>query len=1576
MSSCIQLAIIRSLATLLLTAGATAFGADNSVVHTLGGAFANNGGQASAAQLFRPFDVATDGAGLLYVADRNISQIRTIDTNGVINVFAGTSTAGGLGAGGQATQGQLYHPFGVCAANGSVFVADSDNNTVRKIDGTGTITVIAGMSGSPGYSGDHLAATDAQLFAPWGVTVAADGTLYIAEVANHCIRKVDPGGTITTICGNGVAGAGGDNAQADQAQLNSPQRVALDNQNHLLIADTGNNSLRQIDLTSMQITQRLAIDVVDVVNDGAGNIYYATNDRIYALAANNTSTLIAGNGSYAGYSPDGAATATPLWPTSICATPDGTIYVVEEVFSRLRKISNGQITTISGGARGDNGPATTAGVARVIGTKADSAGNIYLPDFRADRVRKIAPGGTITTFAGTGIQGSGGDGTALGTKLSLPSDVVVDSLGNVFIAEVGNGDILKVMPGGSVSTFVTGIPDCYNLAADSFDNIYALSFFSGKLYKITPGGSKTLIAGTSQGYFGDGGQASNAKFNLPLGLAVDTAGNIYIGDTGNHRVRMIDTGGYVNTIAGTGVAGFSADGTTATSAKLNGPRSVGVDNAGNVYIADSNNARIRIVTKSNGQISTIVGTGTPGHTGDGGPGTAATIEFPWGMWVDPTGSRVVHWDWNYFCVREWVAGGAPSASSGVLAVQRDTAKDGGLTASDPNGDTLVFSIVTQPQHGSVTITDAATGAFTYTPSAGYTGNDTITFRVNDGTFNSNVAAVAVTVLPPAISVNAGDAQSATVGTAFGVALSAIVLNGAVPMQGVAVNFVAPASGASGTFGGGVTTASVNTDVNGVATAPAFTAGTLSGAYQVTATASGVSGVAIFNLTNAPGPVNHFRITLPDGTPIVPLYLSNGPDTLLFTAQDAYNNTVTTFNSSADSNFSYGNGGDIDTTAPFNSGVLVQDLNELRPDNTYSFSITLSTTSPPASGSASYFVLPPSAGFRIIPQVHSVGVGEPLTCRIDPPFALYSGTVHFTSSDPLAVMPPDYTFSANGSHNVVEVFYTLGTQFLHCNDVSAPWLTETFASQPPYVDVIGPFSNLSALAIPFGTATTLLGGTIAYGATIPTGAVTISIGGVSAPANIDPATGNFTASFDTSALSPTGSPYTIDYSYPGDGISAAASATSQLTVLKITPTISWSNPGDVIFGTALNTTQLNASPSTQGSFVYTPAAGTKLNAGAGQSLSTLFTPDDTSNFTSATKNVSINVLRAAPVITWAKPAAIVAGTGLSGAQLNASANVAGVFTYTPPAGTVLGIGANQSLSVAFAPADSANYTAAAALTAIDVLNAAPVITSQPLATPNPAISGKPVAFAADANNVDGDALTFAWSFGDGTSATGGSVTHTYTAPGDFTAQVTVMDAHGASVSAAVVVTVGAASIPIGGGSGGGGTVGIVLTDSNGDGIPDAMQAAADANAIGTPMESAALSGVKLGIRLNFAHGNSDSIKLSGALTPPTGFKTSGAAVIVDVGGVVRTFKLDRGGKGKSGGDTFTLTLPKRGSTAKFAMVLQHGAFAQTLADVGLVNATLKKQPVDIPVAIMLGDGIWTAAPSQLYTATRTKSGSSR
>jgi uncharacterized protein (TIGR03437 family) len=363
-----------------------------------------------------------------------------------------------------------------------------------------------------------------------------------------------------------------------------------------------------------------------------------------------TITTVAGNATN-GYAGDGsAATSAELGgPAGLAVDSSHRIYVSDQYNHRVRQFTvGGNISTVAGngtaGETGDGSAATSAELNNPTGVAVDSSGNYYIADTTNCLIRKVTSSGTISTVAGNtnatcGFLGDGGTAT-LG-QLQTPTAVAVDSAGNLYIADTGNFRIRKVA-NGNIST----------VAGNGF-----------------------------QGTSGDGGAATAARLNSPRGVAVDSSNNIYISDSGNHRIRKVSNG-TITTIAGTGTAGFSGDGGPATSAQLNSPRAIALDAAGNLYIADYTNSRIRKVSV-NGIITTLAGTGRFGYTGDGGPALSAQLNFPSGVTVDTDGSIYIG-DTGNNVVRVLspsLANGAPPSinQSGVLSAQAF----GGFTSAAP-----------------------------------------------------------------------------------------------------------------------------------------------------------------------------------------------------------------------------------------------------------------------------------------------------------------------------------------------------------------------------------------------------------------------------------------------------------------------------------------------------------------------------------------------------------------------------------------------------------------------------------------------------------------------------------------------------------------------------------------------------------------------------------------------------------------------------------------------------------------------------------------------------------------------------
>ena len=488
---------------------------------------------ATSATLYYPWDVALDGSGNLLIVDNSNARIRRVDhSTGIITTVAGGGST--FGEGGQATAASLDCLFGIAVDGlGNFFIAEGCASIVRRVDAvSGIITTVAGNF-TTGFSGDGGAATSASLDYPIGLGLDGAGNLLIADVINDRIRRVNLGtGLITTFAGNGTPGYSGDAYAATDASLYAPNGVALDGAGNLFIADAGNRRIRRVD-------------------KGTGEI-----------------TTVAGNGTN-GFSGDGglATSASLSVPVGIALDNKGNVFFADYYAnSRIRRIDavTGIITTVAGngtvGFSGDGGPATSASLYYPSGVAVDKAGNLFIADPNNQRIRRVdASTGIITTVAGNGAYGYGGDGgPAVNATLGFPRYVALDGAGNLFIVDALTNRVRRV----DIST-----------------------------------GIITTVAGNGvAGYNGEGILATSANLNLPLAVALDGADNLYIVDSSNQRVRHVDAStGIISTVAGNGVYGFSGDGGPATSASLAGPEDVAIDAYGNLFIADYFNQRIREV---------------------------------------------------------------------------------------------------------------------------------------------------------------------------------------------------------------------------------------------------------------------------------------------------------------------------------------------------------------------------------------------------------------------------------------------------------------------------------------------------------------------------------------------------------------------------------------------------------------------------------------------------------------------------------------------------------------------------------------------------------------------------------------------------------------------------------------------------------------------------------------------------------------------------------------------------------------------------------------------------------------------
>ncbi len=507
-------------------------------------------------------------------------------------------------------------------------------------------TYAGGLPGPTAAPGNNYAFQN-----PKGVAVDRFGNTYLSTNL-HCVFRLDTNGNLSLVAGNCQGGFSGDGGNAVNAQLNNPQGIAVDLAGNLYIADENNQRIRKV--------------------TPAGII-----------------TTVAGS-STAGFSGDnGPATSAQLnSPQGVAVDSTGNLYVADSLNSRIRQITpNGAITTIAGtgtaGNSGDGGPATAATLSRPIALALDSAGDLYIGDAGSSEVRKIAPGGTITRVAGTGVYGYSGDsGPAIDANLSTPAGLALDSAGNLFIADDQNFRVREVNPAGTISTYAgSGLPGYsgdggpatsanltgpIGVAVDYSHNLF-IADYSGLVRLVNASGTISTPAGQNNLLFsGDGGPASFAQFNGPWGLARDGSGNLYVADWRNYRVRQITPAGTISTFAGTGSLPDSGDGGLATSANVS-PFVVAPDTLGNVYMADQ--SRIRKVAQG-GTISTVAGTGVAGYGGDNGPAIGAQLSsYLPGLAVD-SNQNVYISDWVNQRVRK------VTAATGVIATIAGTGAPG------------------------------------------------------------------------------------------------------------------------------------------------------------------------------------------------------------------------------------------------------------------------------------------------------------------------------------------------------------------------------------------------------------------------------------------------------------------------------------------------------------------------------------------------------------------------------------------------------------------------------------------------------------------------------------------------------------------------------------------------------------------------------------------------------------------------------------------------------------------------------------------------------------------------------------
>jgi hypothetical protein len=590
-------------------------------------------GTGSAARFNNPIGVAVDAAGNVFVADATNQTIRKVTASGVVTTFAGQAGVPGS-QNGTGTAAQFSNPVGVAVdSSDNVYVVDQVGNAIRKITSAGVVTTFAGDEGVTG-SIDGTGSV-ARFNSPYLITIDGSGNLYVADEKNDEIREITQAGVVTTIAGAPKVQGHSDGTGAN-ASFNSPLGVAVDSSGNVYVTD-------------------------------------ANNDAIRKIAPGGVVTTIAGKATVEG-STDGTGTSAEFGnPFGICADSSGNLYVGDAANNTVRKVTpGGGVTTFAGtpGAGNANGTGGAAQFYGPSGIATDSSGNVYVADQDNDLIRKITPAGVVTTLAGGAGSSGSADGTGSAAQFYFPFGVAVDSSGNVFVADSSNNTIRKITPGGVVTTVAgtplvvgisngTGAAASFNapvgIAVDGNDNLYVTEQENQDVRKITAAGVVTTLAGTPGSTGSADGTGPAAKFDLPAGIVVDGSGNVFVADGTNAEIRKITPAGVVTTIAGSAQLTGSADG-TGPAARFFFPVGLGIDSTGNLYVADTANDTVRKVTQA-GVVTTIAGTPRVFGSTDG-TGAAALFDNPEGVAVDSLGNVFVS-DYLTNTIRKGTLSGAP-----------------------------------------------------------------------------------------------------------------------------------------------------------------------------------------------------------------------------------------------------------------------------------------------------------------------------------------------------------------------------------------------------------------------------------------------------------------------------------------------------------------------------------------------------------------------------------------------------------------------------------------------------------------------------------------------------------------------------------------------------------------------------------------------------------------------------------------------------------------------------------------------------------------------------------------------------
>lgn len=764
---------MRRFACLVLTACCVLANAQPMTFTTFAGPAGGPGladGTGGAARFNNPIGVAIDGGGNLYVADKFNHTIRKVSPEGTVTTLAGTAgSSGGVdGTGGTA---RFNNPFGVAVDGaGNVYVGGFVGQTIRKITPSGVVTTLAGANGTRG-SADG-AGGFARFADPFGVATDSSGNVYVADFSNNTIRKITPSGLVTTFAGSaGLAGS--TDGTGGGARFKGPAGVAVDGGGNVYVADYNNDTIRKI--TPAGVVTTLAgstglpgsadgigsaarfSNPTCVATDRSGNVYVTdeNNPTIRKVTPDGVVTTVAGAPGSFGNSDGPLFAARFSDPTGLAIAADGTIYVVEIGNHTLRKITPAGIVSTLAGAASPAGSADGTGNAATfsgpLGMASDASGNVFVADYYNHTIRKITPAAAVVTTV-AGIPGVSGSADGVNATFTNPAGVTIDGSGNVYVSDNFGHTIRRVSAGGV--TTIAGRPGIngnddgigsaarFNfpagLAIDGDGSIYVADQTNCTIRKITPAGLvgmvTTFAGGTSCGSVDATGGA--ARFNIPASVAVDSGGNVFVADYGNHTIRKITPAAVVTTFAGFPETFGSADG-TGSVARFRYPEGVATDSGGNVYAVG--NATIRRITPA-GAVTTIGGSPATLGSADG-TGSAARFYGPRAVTADRNGNVYVA---DFVCNKILV--GRPAlADAATIDVSTEAAgKARQLDTSPQTATSWQWRIIRQPSGSTAALSSTTIRNPLFAPDVA----DLYVFQLTASNgVNTSITTVSLTATP-------------------------------------------------------------------------------------------------------------------------------------------------------------------------------------------------------------------------------------------------------------------------------------------------------------------------------------------------------------------------------------------------------------------------------------------------------------------------------------------------------------------------------------------------------------------------------------------------------------------------------------------------------------------------------------------------------------------------------------------------------------------------------------------------------------------------------------------------------------